>query len=261
MPGTPRLHFDDDIARAQGVLVSAQGCPGLTPQVRDDMLRAAWMMGVGALDAYFSDAYASLLACTLIACKRQPLHRLTGRAIEIPDSILSTQLPASIHFKKYQTRDNWRWRMAARGLIEKQNYLNVDRICSVLNQFLRPTSKVFKAVMGDWIVHPDANQMLFSASRRDYVAADPTGRKAHRNASTAKTRARLDSIITRRHDCIHNCDRPRVAVQPISASTVRLVLRDVEFFVSRCDEHLDREFPAFLHDLGCTRTTIAHLAF
>ena len=116
MPGTPRSHFDDDLARARGLLDATQSCAGLTPQVRDDMLRAAWMMGVGALDAYFSDAYASLLACTLIAYGRQPTHRCPGQSIQIPDSILDTQLPASIHFRKYQTRDNWRWRMAAHGL-------------------------------------------------------------------------------------------------------------------------------------------------
>jgi hypothetical protein len=210
---------------------------------------------------HFSDAYAALLACTLIAYKRQSNHRTTAHPSQIPDSILETQLPASIHFKKYQTRDNWRWRMAARGLIEKQNYLNVDLICGVLNRFVRPTSKIFKGVIGDWIVHPDANQMLFSVSAPAYTHADSATKKTHRDASTAKIRTRLDSIITRRHDCIHNCDRPKVAVQAISAATVRLVLRDIEFFVHRCDEHLDTQFPAFLYDLGFTRTTITHLAF
>jgi len=120
------------------MLEASQDCGDLSVEVRADMLRCAWMMGVGALDAYFSDAYAALLACTLIALKRQPNHRVTGSAIELPSPIADTPLPASIHFKKYQARDNWRWRMAARGLIEKQNYLNVELICSVLNRFLRP---------------------------------------------------------------------------------------------------------------------------
>jgi hypothetical protein len=219
------------------------------------------MMGVGALDAYFSDAYAALLACTLIALRRQSNHRTTGDPIELPNSIADTPLPASIHFKKYQTRDNWRWRMAARGLIEKQNYLDVNLICGVLNRFLRPNKKVFKGAIGDWICHPEANQTLFVVGRVAYLKCDASARKAHRDNSTEKMRRRLDHIITRRHDCIHNCDRPRVALQSVSGGTVRLVLRDIEFFVHRCDEHLDTEFPLFLWELGFSKTTLAHVAF
>ena len=236
-------------------------CASLDGNVRDDMLRSTWMMGVGALDAYFSDAYAALLASTLIALKRQSNHRVTHAPIELPGPIADTPLPASIHFKKYQARDNWRWRMAARGLIEKQNYLNVELICRVLNRFLRPSKKVFKGVIDDWIVHPSANLTLFSVNRAGFTRADSAAKKAHRADSTRKLKARLDGILTRRHDCIHNCDRPKVALQSISVGTAKRVLRDIEFFVHRCDEHLDQEFPLFLKDLGFSKTTIAHLAF
>jgi len=261
VPVTPRLHFDEDMARARAMLESADLDDRIPEGVKADMLRCSWMLGVGALDAYFSDAYAALLACTLIALRRQPNHRLTGSPIGLPDAIAATPLPASIHFRKYQARDNWRWRMAARELIEKQNYLNVDRICSVLNQYVRPSRKVLKGVLADWLQHPDANMTLFSVSRSAYGTASLSEKKTHRAESTKKLRDRMDRIIGRRHDCIHNCDRPKMALKAISAGTTRFVLRDIEFFVHRCDEHMDVEFPAFLMDLGFSKTTWAHLTF
>ena len=51
---------------------------------------------------------------------------------------------------------------------------------------------------------------------------------------------RFREIFQRRHDCIHNCDRPRVKPQPLTAAdVVRRVLEDVEFLVCRCDEHIN----------------------
>jgi hypothetical protein len=58
--------------------------------------------------------------------------------------------------------------------------------------------------------------------------------------------------------CIHNCDRPRVAPQPLStSSTVLKVIQDVNFFVRRCNEHINTEFHLFLGSIGCSAATIA----
>jgi hypothetical protein len=48
-------------------------------------------------------------------------------------------------------------------------------------------------------------------------------------------------IFQRRHDCVHNCDRPRVKPQSLrNSGLVLLVVEGVEFLVRRCDEHHTR---------------------
>jgi len=39
------------------------------------------------------------------------------------------------------------------------------------------------------------------------------------------------------------------------------VIQDVEFLVSRCDEHIDVEFPNFLRSTGCSAATIAQAGY
>lgn len=68
---------------------------------------------------------------------------------------------------------------------------------------------------------------------------------------------RFRDTFQRRHDCIHNCDRPKVSPQALHlGATVLKVTQDVEFLVHRCDEHIKAEFREFLLGLGCTAQTI-----
>src|ERR1051326_4384268 len=97
---TAKNHFDDDIRRARALRTTAialaqaetaaiplpapnpaalppavatavggvgtGGAPAVQAEpVSKDVLRASWMMAVGALDAYFSDAYADVISRTL----------------------------------------------------------------------------------------------------------------------------------------------------------------------------------------------------
>ena len=43
--------------------------------LRSDLLRSAWMFAVGALDAYFCDAYTDIIAATASSKSRQPRSR------------------------------------------------------------------------------------------------------------------------------------------------------------------------------------------
>lgn len=73
---------------------------------------------------------------------------------------------------------------------------------------------------------------------------------------------RFQAIFQRRHDCIHNCDRPRVSPQPLDkGGTVLRVIQDVEFLVNRCDEHITSEFRQFLVGVGCSAATIAQAGY
>jgi hypothetical protein len=73
---------------------------------------------------------------------------------------------------------------------------------------------------------------------------------------------RFRAIFQRRHDCIHNCDRPRMSPQPLDkAGTVLKVIQDVEYLVFRSDEHIDSEFRKFLCDAGCSAATITQAGY
>jgi hypothetical protein len=60
----------------------------------------------------------------------------------------------------------------------------------------------------------------------------------------------FNGIFQRRHDCIHNCDRPKVALQSVSDVAVEKKLYDIEFLVSRCQEAFLSEFPEYLRLCG-----------
>ena len=81
---TAKQHFDQDAARARALL--AHAIPEAAGELRNDIMRAAWMMAVGASDAYFCDAYADLLARTLQAKQLQP-------AVDLPERLLSLKVP------------------------------------------------------------------------------------------------------------------------------------------------------------------------
>jgi hypothetical protein len=60
MPRTALAHFSEDLARARAIVAHADPLPQTTESeglLRSDLLRGAWMFAVGALDAYFCDAY------------------------------------------------------------------------------------------------------------------------------------------------------------------------------------------------------------
>ena len=75
MPATALQHFDEDIARARAILAHSDPLPranAAEPLLRSDLLRSAWMFAVGAMAAYFCDAYTDLVATTASSKCRQP---------------------------------------------------------------------------------------------------------------------------------------------------------------------------------------------
>jgi hypothetical protein len=62
VPATARSHFDDDIARAWALHQLAVSTDGADGPLATDVARTAVAFGVGALDAYLSDAFTDTLA-------------------------------------------------------------------------------------------------------------------------------------------------------------------------------------------------------
>ena len=257
MPATALQHFTEDIARARAILTHADPLPHATPAeklLRSDLLRSAWMFAVGALDAYFCDAYTDIIAATASSKSRQP-------AITLPEWVYEVKFPLRAILEEYDN-ENWRWRMAARKMMERENVISLAAVQTLFNKFFRKGHKLFRDRLDAWMSRPDAKTRLFGVAPADYLAKTDPDKHAAREAAIDQFEERFRTIFQRRHDCIHNCDRPRMSPQPLErGGTVLKVIQDIEFLVNRCDEHITAEFREFLRGVGCTPATIAQAGY
>jgi len=253
VPDTALRHFREDISRARSILAHADTLPAVAAAerlLRSDLLRTAWMFAVGALDAYFCDAYTDIVAATVSSKTRQA-------TVCLPEFVHDIKFPIRAILDDYD-KTNWRWRMAARKMMERETVLSLATIQSLFNKFFREDQRFFSGLLDGWLRHPDAKKRLFGVTVTAYSAMLPKDQDAARRVAKQKLESRFRDIFQRRHDCIHNCDRPRVSPQPLSTmGTVLKVIEDITFLVSRCDEHINTEFRFFLSDIGCTAVTVA----
>ena len=264
MPRTALVHFKEDVARSRAIVAHADPLTQTTEAdrlLRSDLLRGAWMFAVGALDAYFCDAYTEVVAATIFSKSRHSTMML-------PPFFIRIEFPVRAILESYAKNTNWRWRMAAREMMTRENVLKLDRIRELFNGFCRDGNKLFADVMDAWIMHPNARRRLFGITASDYLTLNPAGKDAARKAARRQMEKRFfeedspRSIFQRRHDCIHNCDRPRTTPQPLEkADTVVKVIEDVEFLVNRCDEHITVEFRHFLSANGCPPAIITQAGY
>ena len=249
MLATAEAHFNDDISRATALGTHATlQPPGV---LRDDILRASWMMAVGASDAYFCDAYADLITRTLQAKQLQP-------AVQIPDRLSKLKVPVVAVIR--QAHGGWRWRMAARELIEDESVLSLEEIKGLFNHFFRKTHKLLNvATLEPWILHADSKMRRFGITATRYRALPAADQSKAREHALGHFNDYYDDIFQRRHDCIHNCDRPKNAVQPVTHTKVQKVIEDVVFLVRRCHESFLNEYPHYLTTLGFSAVTRNHV--
>jgi len=254
---TALRHFQADILRATALIDHAETLSSAATSeriVRSDILRSAWMFAVGALDAYFCDAYTDVIAATASSKSRQP-------GIALPKWVYDIKLPLRAVLEEYSNA-NWRWRMAARRMMERENVLSLATIQSLFNKFFRPGHRFFRELLDRWMSRPDSDIRLFGMWPADYIAGSESEKREARENAIEVFEGRFGTIFQRRHDCIHNCDRPRVSPQPLDKSEiVRRVITDIEFLVNRCDEHIAVEFREFLAGVGCTPATIASTGY
>ncbi len=238
-------HFTDDITRARALLTHAGTQPA--GRIHDDIVRSAWMFAVGAVDAYFSDAYASLVAKTLQAKETEP-------AVIIPDRLMNLKIPAVAVLT--QAQGGWRWRMAARALIEDENVLSLTKIQQLFNQFFRKNHKLLNTdTIEPWVLHRDSKMRFFGISKTAYGALTPQQKGTEKKKALVHFDEHFEPIFQRRHDCIHNCDRPKAALQPITATATEKAVYDLEFLVSRCHEMFNSEYPIYLQNIGFNAVT------
>jgi hypothetical protein len=242
---TPLNHFNSDIARARALRQHASTI--VDASLKDDVLRASWMMAVGACDAYFCDAYADIVSRALRAKALEP-------RVSIPGRLANLKIPA-IAFIRLAS-GGWRWRMAARELMEEESVLSIDKVRQMFNQFFRDGHKIItQESIATWLTHRSAKCRCFGTTGTEYRRKIPAEQTAARKRALTRFQDRFGTIFQRRHDCIHNCDRPRVAPQRIGDNQVSKAIEDIEFLVQRVNEALVAEFPDYLQRLGFSAGT------
>jgi hypothetical protein len=241
---TAKLHFDEDIARSRDILDHAAALNN--SRLKDDLLRCSWMYAVGASDAFFCDAYADLIARTLRAKDRQKTGNLEGK-------LGNSKIPVVVFLS---SNNGWRWRMAAREMIEKESVLSIKEIKDLLNSFCRTQHKLLTVeTIEPWMLNLDMKQRVFGIGRHAFQNLNGNARSLAKKDGLKRLEERMQTIFQRRHDCIHNCDRPRAALQPLTASATSKAIEDIDFLVNRCTEHLRAEFPNFLTSCGFSGQT------
>jgi hypothetical protein len=257
LPATALQHFQQDIARAKAIVAHAAVLARTSDAerlLRSDLLRSAWMFAVGALDAYYCDAYVDIVAATASSKIRQP-------EIVLPEWVCDIKVPIRAVLEKYDNQ-NWRWRMAARKMMERENVISLKTIQTLFKRFFRPGHRFFHDLLDAWISHPKATKRLFGISHAEYLELIDEDKRKTRELARGQLEDRFREIFQRRHDCIHNCDRPKVKPQSLDkVNTVTKVIQDIEFLVHRSDEHINTEFRQFLLGLKCMPATIAQAKY
>jgi hypothetical protein len=213
------------------------------------------MFAVGALDAYFCDAYTDVVAATIISKSRHP-------ALVLPGFFYDIKFPVRAILESYANNQNWAWRMAARKMMERENVLELQTIRDLFNRFFGVGQKFFRDLIQSWITHASASRWLFGISAARFAALSGQARSDAIADAHDRLEERFRDIFQRRHDCIHNCDRPRVSPQPLrSAAIVAKVIGDIDFVLNRCDEHINVEFRQFLLGCQCPSAVIAQAGY
>ncbi len=258
MPSTALNHFNQDIVRARAIVTHAGSLPRANAADQllcSDPLRSAWMFAVGAIDAYFCDAYTDIVAATIISKSRH-------EAANLPDFFYEIRFPVRAILEPYANNDNWRWRMAARKMMERENVLSLPAVQTLFNKFFRVGHKFFRDQITDWIAHPESKKRVFGITRTAFSSLVQDQKRQATKDAREQMEDRYRELFQRRHDCIHNCDRPKVSPQPLKrGGTVLKVIQDAEFLVHRCDEHINAEFRKFLLGTGCPSAIVTQAGY
>lgn len=163
--------------------------PHATPveqRLRSDLLRSAWMFAVGALDAYFCDAYTDIIAATASSKSRQS-------TVVLPEWVYEVKFPLRAILEDYNN-ENWRWRMAARKMMERENVITLKAVQDLFNKFFRKGQKFFRDPLDDWMSRPDAKIRLlafhkWTTSRRPRRTSTRHGRPPLTNSKSGSARS------------------------------------------------------------------------
>jgi hypothetical protein len=127
--------------------------------------------------------------------------------------------------------------MATRALMERDNLLRLSRLKELLNPALPQGRKLWPDLAQEFV---DLNRKRLAGYRKaEYNALMGEAKSKGPKNVTNNVMTRMGDIVQRRHDIVHNCDRPKTAKQRLTLGQAKAMLADVHDFVTVLDQHLD----------------------
>jgi hypothetical protein len=121
--------------------------------------------------------------------------------------------------------------------MERENMLQVGRIKETFNPTLAVGQKLWADILDDYTSLNRKRLTKHTASDISALSGDAATRA--RTEAAAALVARMTRIVQRRHDIVHNFDRPKSAPQGLTPGQAKAMVRDVKDFVTLLDTHLD----------------------
>jgi hypothetical protein len=234
MSNTPFAHFTEDITRARKLLDHANSLERARRSSRlyNDVRLSSVALAVGALDAYLCDKYSDSLACVLQAYVKK---KWNGK---LPAQYAKRELPAGeVLSTARKARPLWSIRMASRKIMEKDNMLSISRLDDYFNGNLPAGGKIWLDFIP--IVIAYNRRRLTKCTSSDLTGLSPSQLTSKKKEAIAALKERIGCIIQRRHDWIHNCGRPKNAIQDLNHSAARDMVEDVETLARELDSYIE----------------------
>ena len=134
--------------------------------------------------------------------------------------------------------------------------ISMRKITETFNPFLRQGQKLFEGNIIDHLIRQlKAPQRLMGITPTNYRKLAGQAVDNARKAARSKLIGRFSDILQRRHDCIHNCDRPKLVLQKPTHSSAEKVLQDFALLIEFCDSHFESEFNEYLRTVGADAQT------
>jgi hypothetical protein len=230
MPETARRHFDEDIARAERILESADTFAG---RLQSDMRISAIALAVGAMDAYLCDAYVD---CLSNALRAYFIGNWSGR---LPSHYANQQLPAGEILDNSRTiRPLWSIRMAARKTMERNDMLSLSRLKDHFNPILPPNEKIWVDFLPRLLSYGH-KRLTGPLTEEEIAGLKGDALNKANNKAISVLKRRIASIIQIRHDWIHNCARPRESIHEYTKGEAEIRIRHIRYFICELDNHLE----------------------
>lgn len=235
MVTTARAHFNEDNQRSVAMLDQAKTLEdaGAEQRLCQDIRISAIALSVGAMDAYLCDKYVDCLVKVLRAYVNGDWRG------GLPAFYREQRLPAGdILDTSRKSRPAWGIRMAARNMMEKDDLLSISRVKDMFNPILPSGQKLWSDFIGKMLGH--GLKRLTGPKTAAEIAALT---RKHKEVATKKAigalKNRIGDIIQIRHDWIHNCARPKTAIDTYTNGEACVRVRQIRLFVETFDDHIE----------------------
>lgn len=235
MVTTARVHFNEDNQRSIAMLDQAKALEdaGAEQRLCQDIRISAIALSVGAMDAYLCDKYVDCLVKVLRAY-------MNGDWLgDLPSSYRKERLPAGdILDTSRQSRPAWGIRMAARNIMEKDNFLSISRVNEMFNPILPSGQKLWPEFIGKMLNH-QLKHLTGPKTAAKIAALSGKDKEIATKKAISTLKERIAAIIQIRHDWIHNCARPKTAIAKYTDGEARSRVRDIRLFIETFDNHIE----------------------